>query len=86
MTKIIIAGTFEQFIRCCHQKNLNPKYVPYITSPTQVEQISGSVEPIYFGTFWENPNLKEIERVMKSKGIRVKDQYVDRFNELEEKR
>jgi hypothetical protein len=71
MRVVIIAGNYEQYIRCCHQKCLNPKEVPFITEPSQIEMLNCAVNPIYFGTFYDNPKYNEIERLMKSKGIRA---------------
>ncbi len=71
LKKVIFAENYEQYIRCCHHNNLNPKYVPFITSINQIEEIRESISPVYFGAFWEHPGYKDMERAMKSKGINV---------------
>lgn len=76
--KVIIAGSYEEYVRCCHQNCLRVDATPFITKPGQIEDIRGPVEPIYFGKFWENPALEDIERVMHSRGIKVKGQYIER--------
>lgn len=76
MKKIIIANSYEDYIRCCHRNCLNPKEVPLITEASQIEQIHESVEPIYFGAVEDTPKYREIERIMRSKGIKVKGKNV----------
>lgn len=70
--KIIIAPTYEDYVRCCHQNSLRLGVVPHIMTPTDVEKINDKVEPIYFGKFWEMPGIKAIEQMMKAKGILVR--------------
>lgn len=77
MIKVIIAGSEDEYVRCLKENNLRRDKVPYIRYPDQIDRIHESVEPIYFGTFYQNPALDEIERRMKAKGIKVKGQYVN---------
>lgn len=76
MTKVILAGSYEEYVHCLHMNNLNERYVPFITQPNQIEELRESVEPIYFGSFYKNPRLDEIEKAMKAKGIRARGEYV----------
>jgi hypothetical protein len=69
MKKVIFAGTYEEYVRCCHQKCLNVAEVPWITEPTQIEKINESIYPIYFGTGWQTEKYPAIERLMRGKGI-----------------
>jgi hypothetical protein len=78
MKKIIIAPNYESYVRCCHHNCLNQKEVPFITEASQIEKIDESVEPIFFGAIEDTPQYREIVRVMRSKGIRVKGEYVKR--------
>jgi len=74
--KVIIAGSYDQYLRCLKENNLKRDHVPYIRVPSHIERITESVEPIYYGTFYQNPALDEIERVMRSKGIKVRGEYI----------
>lgn len=70
MKKVIFAADYSQYIHCCHRNNLNPRYVPHITSIAQLEAIDEAINPIFFGTSHpDNEFLEEAIRVMKSKGI-----------------
>ncbi len=73
---IVIAKTYEQYIHCCHQACLNQKEVPFINRVEQINALRGSVEPIFFGDYWNNPAYPDIERAMKARGIKVKGKYV----------
>lgn len=74
---IIIAKTYEQFVRCCNQNRLSVKTTPHITSAVQIARIRGAVEPIFFGDFWNLPGYPEMEIAMRVKGIQVNGQYIN---------
>lgn len=76
MKKIIIAKSYEDYIRCCHRNCLNPKEVPHITEVSQLEKIHESVEPIFFGVQEDTPKYHELVRIMRSKGIRAQGKYI----------
>lgn len=80
--KVIIASTYEDYRRCCDQRCLNHKEVPWITEPAQIEKIHESVQPIYFGAVEDTPKYREIERIMRSKGILVKGQHIYKRSEV----
>lgn len=75
--RVILCENFEAYLRCCYQNGFGVGQVPWIKSVSEAEKIRTSVQPIYFGHFWKNPAHKEIERVLKSKGIRVQTGYVN---------
>lgn len=75
--KVIIALTEEEYIHCCHQKNLRVGAVPHITKASQIEQLRGHIEPIFFGAaFSQSPEYHDIIRLLKSRGILVRDKLV----------
>lgn len=74
---IIIAKTYEQFVRCCNQNRLSPRTTPHITSPVQLYRIKGAVQPIFFGDFWNLPGYDQLEIAMKIKGIKVQGRRID---------
>lgn len=73
---IVIAKTYEQYVRCCHQKNLNMRYVQHVTTAAQIEKLHSSVEPIFFGDFWNLPGYAQLEMAMRNKGIKVRGQFI----------
>lgn len=76
MIKVIIAGSEDQYVRCLKENNLRRDQVPYIRYPNQIDRIHESIEPIYYGTFYHNPALDEIERRMRAKGLLVRGQHI----------
>ena len=74
---IVIAKTYEQFVRCCNQKRLSTRTTPHITSAVQIVRISGAVEPVLLGDFWNLPGYHELETAMRVKGIIAKGQRVN---------
>ncbi len=69
--KVIIAKTYEQFVNGCHQNCLRVSETPFINSVTAIDKLSGVIEPLYIGDFWKLPGYQDIERVLKSRGIKV---------------
>lgn len=75
--KIIITDTYENYVRCCHQNSIRVGQVPHITKPSDVEKLPDhGIEPIYFGTFYKLQGIEDIEKAMRSRGIKVKGKYI----------
>lgn len=68
-TRIVIAETYEHYLRACAQWNWRVDSIPYINSVGELLRYPGPYEPIFLGKYWENPQYQLIERAMKSRGI-----------------
>ncbi len=55
--KIVIAGTYAQFLNYCHEQELNPKdhnVVRYVSDPYHIRGLR-NCEVIYTGNYMRNP-------------------------------
>ena len=56
---------------------LSTRTTPHVTSAIHVARITGVVEPIFTGDFWNIPGYDQLELALRVKGILVKGQRVD---------
>jgi hypothetical protein len=63
---VIVAGTYEQFVTYCRTNNLNPKDNKKVLFVNNVQKLMGRHlcrdQVIHYGTWWELPEAREIER------------------------